>query len=120
MSRRTWASRQDDSMTRLKLSDQQRMELEFISSHTRSAKERCRAQALLWLDEGAAVEQIAESLLVSRQTVYNWVGRLQDRSGLELRGCLADAPRTGRPRTGRGEVDPLIAQIIDSDPRKLG
>src|SRR6185312_5747776 len=120
MSRRTWPSREDDSMTRPKLRNRQRGELEFITSHTRSAKERSRAQALLWLDEGAAVEQIAETLFVSRQTVYNWVGRLQDRSGLDLRGRLADAPRTGRPRTGHGEVDSLVAQVIDSDPRQLG
>ena len=37
------------------------------------AKERCRAQALLWLAEGRAVEQVAELLQVSRQTVYNWL-----------------------------------------------
>jgi transposase len=107
-------------MTRLKLRNRQRGGLEFITSHTRSAKERSRAQALLWLDEGAAVEQIADTLFVSRQTVYNWVGRWHDRSGLDLRGRLADAPRTGRPRTGHGEVDSLVAQVIDSDPRQLG
>ena len=107
-------------MTRLKLSDQRRVELEFVASHTPSAKQRCRAQALLWLDEGASVEQIAESLLVTRQTIYNWVDRLQVRSGLDLSGCLADAPRPGRPRAGDGEVDSLIAQVIDSDPRELG
>ena len=44
-------------MTPFKLSDQQRLELEYIGSHTPWAKERCRAQALLWLDEGASVEQ---------------------------------------------------------------
>ena len=107
-------------MTRLKLSDQRRVELGFIASHTPSTKQRCRAQALLWLDEGASVEQIAESLLVTRQTIYNWVDRLQERSGLDLSGCLADAPRPGRPRAGDGEVDSLIAQVIDSDPRELG
>jgi|SRR5205823_1151270 len=107
-------------MTPFKLSDQQRLELEYIGSHTPWAKERCRAQALLWLDEGASVEQIAEALLVSRQTIYNWVGRLQERSGFDLRGRLADSPRQGRPRAGHGDVDLLIAQVIDTDPRKLG
>jgi transposase len=107
-------------MTPLKLGAPQRTELEYIASHTPSAKERCRAQALLWLDEGATVEQVAEALLMSRQTVYNWVSRLQERSALDLRGRLTDAPRPGRPRAGHGDVDSLIAQVIDSDPRMLG
>jgi transposase len=120
MSHRSPARLQDDSMTTIKLGDQQRMELEYLTSHTPLAKERCRAQALLWLDEGATVEQAAEALLVSRQTVYNWISRLHDRTELDLRGRLADAPRPGRPRAGHGDVDSLIALIIDSDPRTLG
>jgi transposase len=107
-------------MTLLKLGARQRSELEYLTTHTPAAKERCRAQALLWLDEGEEVEPISESLHVSRQTVYNWARRFQERSGLDLRGRLADAPRQGRPRTGDGGVDPLIAQIIETDPRALG
>ena len=52
------------------LSDRQRAELEDILIHTPLAKERCRAQALLWLTEGADVGEIAELLHVSCQTVY--------------------------------------------------
>jgi transposase len=107
-------------MTPLKLSTRQRVELEYLASHTPLAKERGRAQALLRLDEGETTEQIAESLDVSRQTVYNWANRFQERSGLDLRGRLSDAPRPGRPRAGDGGIDPLIAQVIDTDPRDLG
>jgi transposase len=107
-------------MTPLKLSDRQRTELEFVVTHTPWAKERCRAQALLWLDEGATVEQVAESLLVTRQTVYNWAHRLQERPGPDLRGRRADAPRPGRPRAAHGDVDSRIARVIDSDPRQFG
>ena len=107
-------------MTPLKLSTRQRVELEYLASHTSLAKERCRAQALLQLDEGEAAEQIAESLYVSRQTVYNWANRFQERSGLDLWERLSDAPRPGRPRVGDGGVDPGIAQVIDTDPRDLG
>ena len=56
-------------MAPLILSPRQRSELEFLASHNPVAKERCRAQALLWL-EGETVEQVAESLRVSRRTVY--------------------------------------------------
>jgi transposase len=107
-------------MTPLKLHPRRRSELEYLATHTPSATERCRAQALLWLDEGQEVETIAEALHVSRQTVYNWARRLQERSGLDLRERLADAPRQGRPRTENGGVDPLIAQVIGTDPADLG
>src|SRR3954465_5668631 len=120
MSHRTPASRQEGTMTPLRLHPRRRSELEYLATHTPSATERCRAQALLWLDEGQEVETIAESLHVSRQTVYNWARRLQGRSGLGLRRRLADAPRPGRPRTENGGVDPLIAQVISPDPAYLG
>ena len=61
-------------MRSILLSDRLRGELEHLVAHAPSAKERCRAQALLWLDEGRSVEEVAELLHVSRQSVYNWVG----------------------------------------------
>jgi transposase len=102
------------------LSPRQRLELEYLASHTPVAKERCRAQALLWVDEGETAEQVAEALRVSRRTVYYWVDRLGDRDGFDLRQRLADAPRAGRPRVGGDGVDPWIDEVIDTDPRALG
>jgi transposase len=107
-------------MTRFTLGPEQRVELEFLASYSRIADERCRALALLWLDEGETVEQVAESLRVSRQTIYNWINRLRDRSASDVGDSLTDAPRSGRPRAGQGGVDPLIAGVIDRDPRTLG
>lgn len=106
-------------MAPITLSARQRTDLEVILTHTASARQRCRAQALLWLAEGASAGEVAELLHVSRQTVYNWVGRYHDRAGLALVERLGDAPRDGRPRAGGG-VDPLVAEVIDSDPRELG
>ena len=37
-----------------------------------------------------------------------------------LQARLADAPRSGRPRTALGVIDPLLAEVIDGDPRELG
>jgi transposase len=107
-------------MTPLELDSRQRVALEYLVSRTPLAKERCRAQALLWLDEGEAVALIAEALHVSRQSVYNWVHRFRKRPELDLRERLADAPHPGRPRAGAGGIDPWIAEIIDTDPRDLG
>jgi transposase len=107
-------------MTPIILTDRQRAELESAILHSPSARECCRAQALLWLAEGELVEGIADRLHVSCQTVYNWVDRFRVRAGPDLRDRLGDAPRPGRPRTGGGAIDRLIAEVIDSDPRTLG
>jgi transposase len=107
-------------MAALPLTPAQRFELEYLATHNPVAAERCRAQALLWLDEGEAPEQVAESLRVSRRTVYYWASRIGDRPGVDLKERLADAPRSGRPRAGDGGVDNRIAEVIDSDPRELG
>jgi transposase len=107
-------------MTMIAFTDRQRAAVETFMLSTRSAKERCRAQALLLLDEGETVEQVAGLFHVSRQTVYNWVERFQLRRGPDLRSHLADAPRRGRPPTALGVIDPLIAEVIDGDPRDLG
>lgn len=107
-------------MSRLWLSDRQRGELEELVSHTPLAKERCRAQALLWIAEGSDIGEVAELLQVSRQTIYNWLSRFQERAKLDLRARLLDAPRLGRPRAASGTIDELVATVIDGDPRNFG
>ena len=97
-----------------------RGELEDLVLRTPSAKERCRAQAVLWLAEGLSVEQIAETFQVSRQTVYNWANRFLRRDGLDLRVRLLDAPRPGRPPAIAEVIDPLIAAALARDPRQSG
>ena len=107
-------------MTPFALTDRQRAKLEAALAHTPTARPCRRAQALLWLAEGASVEVVADLLQVSRQTVYNWVARFRERPDLDLGARLGDAPRSGRPRAGDGAVDRLIAEVIDTDPRRLG
>jgi transposase len=101
------------------LSNRQRIELENLL-HSPPARECCRALALLWLAGGETADRVAELLHVSRQTVCNWAERFQRRQGLDLHSRLADAPRQGRPPSALGIIDPLIAEVIDTDPRKLG
>ena len=107
-------------MALLALSHRQRAELEVLVSRTSVAEERCRAQALLWLDEGSDVAEVAERLEVSRQTIYNWLSRFQGRAEWDLRARLLDAPRRGRPRAAGGTIDELIVAVINGDPRTLG
>jgi transposase len=107
-------------MALLALTDRQRGELEDIVAHTPWAKERCRAQALLWIAEGFEVAEVAELMHVTRQTVYHWLSRFQQRVEPDLRARLLDAPRLGRPRAAEGTIDELVAAVIDGDPRQFG
>jgi transposase len=85
-----------------------------------SGREYCRAQALLWLDDGEAVDNIADRLHVSRQTLYNWVRRFQERTDASIEERLRDEPRAGRPPTALGIIDSLIVEVIDKDPQTYG
>jgi transposase len=107
-------------MIPLRLSDRDREGLQDLLASGAFAKECCRIQALLWLAAGQPAERVAEVLGVSRRTVYYWAERFQRRSDLDLRARLADAARSGRPPTALGIIDPLIAEVIDRDPRELG
>jgi transposase len=79
-----------------------------------------RAQALLWLAQGDRPSEVAQRLRVSRQTLYNWAQRFHQRSDRGLPQRLADGPRSGRPRTAHGIIDPLLLEVIDDDPRDWG
>ena len=93
--------------------------LEQFCRTTADAKQSLRAQALLWLDEGDGVEEVAERLRVSRQTVYNWVARFTTTADLPMPERVRDAARSGRPPTALNIIDPLIELVIDLDPRLL-
>jgi transposase len=107
-------------MTYIELNGKERIMLEHIISDSLDARQVMRAYALIWLDDGESVEEIAQQLQVSRQSIYNWAARFQQRCNIELSKRLADACRTGRPCTAKGIIDSRIAEIIDLDPRQLG
>jgi transposase len=98
----------------------ERRRLLQLLDQTPDATQLRRAQGLLWLDDGQPVTAVADLLLVSRQTVYNWVEAFRDRTDLDVAGRLLDAPRSGRPATALGIIDPLIDAVIDDDPRGYG
>jgi transposase len=107
-------------MTLITLSSLESRALEKLIARTKDATQLRRAQALVWLDAGEPVAQIAERLRVSRRTIYHWIRRFQGRSALDLPTRLLDGARTGRPRTVQGVIDPLIDAVIDHDPRNYG
>jgi transposase len=102
------------------LTDREWLALVDFMAHAPTVQQHRRAQALLWLADGDPVEEVADRLGVSGRTVYNWVDRFQQRRDLDLGERLADAPRSGRPPIALGIIDPLIAAVIDEDPRPFG
>jgi transposase len=102
------------------LNSKERRELEEWVRSTETASVLRRVQALLWLDEGASAEEVAELLFVNRAAVYKWVRQFQERQGLEVGERVAEGTRGGRPRTVQGVIDPLVDKVIDQDPRELG
>jgi transposase len=102
------------------LSTRERSALEELAAPTDQARVLRRAQALLWLDEAEPVPEVAERVGVARQTLYNWATRFRGRSARDIAARVADAPRSGRPRTASEIIDPWIAAVIACAPRELG
>ena len=107
-------------MTPFHLSGRERSRLERFAAQTSQARLLRRAQALLWLDDGESPSVVAARAGVSRQTLYNWATRFLDRADLDLARRLDDGPRSGRPRTALGIIDPILEEVLDVDPRTLG
>lgn len=107
-------------MTTLKLSSQERRRLQALALSATDADVLRRAQALLWLASGHGIEDVTQRLCVSRRTVYYWVEQYKSREADKMADRLSALPRSGRPRTAYGIIDPFIDSIIDTDPRELG
>jgi transposase len=77
----------------IELTGKQRVGLEHLLTHHSDSRLYQRAFALLLLDDGQSVEEVAAALRVSRQTTYNWVCRFQRHV------TLAKAYETRLPRS---------------------
>lgn len=106
-------------MTDLTLTDREHATLLELIARANDARFLRRAYAILWLDEGDSVAEVAEQLNVSQQSIYNWCARFLEDDDLPLASRLSEAERSGRPCTVQGIIDPLIDAIIDTDPRNL-
>jgi len=106
-------------MKKLKLSARVRRELEETVEHPWGARELKRAQAVLWVSEGMPVKAVAGQLRASRQSIYNWMERIdQGKGSVEER--LRDAPRSGRPAHKRRLADQVIPGLLEISPMDKG
>jgi transposase len=102
------------------LSSHERRSLEQVLNHTPDATVYKRAQALLWLDHGESVADVADQMGVSRQAIYQWIEIYYTRNIKDLATRLAAGERSGRPITVKGIIDPWLDEVIDHDPRLFG
>jgi len=76
-----------------------------------------RAAAVLAVDEGRSVSEVATFLGVTRQSIYNWVatyghvGHVSD---------LTDAPRAGRPTIWANQLDCFLKDALNNPPANFG
>lgn len=93
-------------------------DIDLISS---SSKEELRLQALMLLKEGYSIQKISFLLKVTRQTIYNWIKRVEKRKSTEkIKIYLKDAPRSGRPAICSRDVDKFIEKTIKKEPEEYG
>jgi hypothetical protein len=104
----------------INLSHHERSALEAALRGGADAKVFQRAQALLLIDEGAGVIEVAELLRGPRQTVYNWLLRFQTRRTRPVVQRLGDASRDGRPATVGELIDELLDEVLETDPCAFG
>ncbi len=104
-------------MNARRLSGARLKQMQTMLRETDDARLCRRLLAILEYDRGMSVNDVAELLGVSRQSVYNWIARAREGdSGDELR----DAPRSGRP-TKAGEVfDALLRTLLILPPERFG
>lgn len=76
-----------------------------------------RLVALLELDSGRSVAEVAELLGVTRQSVYNWV---ETYAGDQRLDALVDRTRSGRPRAWTEDVDELVEECLRWSPDSWG
>jgi transposase len=107
-------------MSLLALRPTERAVLASLAVSTRDAQQLRRVQALLWLDEGDAADEVADRLRVSRQVRDKWVTQFPQRQGEAMPVRVAPGTRSGRPPTAQGIIAPLIEAVMERDPRDLG
>jgi len=107
-------------MTRQTLPTKEKKASEWLVTRTQDAQQLRRVQALLWLDQGDTVPEVADRLRLSRQVIYKWVAQFHSRQSRESAPRVTPGARRGRPRTAHGIIDPLSVTVIERDPRDLG
>src|SRR6266478_4375610 len=104
-------------MNQLKLTPSQRRRLERQLLHTSAARVYRGPLAILEKSRGRSIADVAQTLGVTRQSVYNWLHAYRRSSDA---GSLQDDARSGRPSVWTPQRQALLLALLESSPDRLG
>jgi transposase len=104
-------------MDEFRLTAAQRRKLRGELEHTRDVRVYRRLLALLEVEQGRTVSEVARSLGVTRQSVHNWLREYREQPRVE---SLQDQPRPGRPSLGDDSLREELRALLDQSPRAQG
>ncbi|MEW6086681.1 MAG: winged helix-turn-helix domain-containing protein [Chloroflexota bacterium] len=107
-------------MAIIRLSFRARQVLGELVARSAKARQVRRAQALLWLDAGESVYQVAVRLRMSVRAIYHIVRRYQARSEEPIVARVNDGPHSGRPAAQREQVIKVLQPLLPHSPRVFG
>lgn len=99
------------------LTAKQRKQLERTLHRTCDARVYRRALAVLEVSRGMSVDEVAQMLSVSRQSVYNWISQFESD---EWAVSLADQARSGRPRLWTEQRQAWLQGLMQLKPEARG
>jgi len=108
---------EESAMSKAKLTTRERRRLRIKLRQASDARTYRRVLAMLEYDRGEPVSAIAELLNVSRQSVYAWIARFQERGGA---AGMSTAPRSGRPARAGKTFDVLLRTLLMLSPERFG
>lgn len=106
--------------TLIRLSPRARTILTEVARSSASGREVRRAQALLWLESGESVQDVAGRLQVSRQMLYSLIARYDARSERSILARIQDEAHTGRPAMKRKLVKDALEALLATSPATYG
>ena len=104
-------------MSQFQLESKQRRQLRRLLHGTSDLNTYRRCLALLEVDAGRAVADVARSLGITRQSIHNWIGRLREASRAE---ALVDRYGGGRPPLLGDEDRKRLVALLCHSPQHLG
>ena len=105
-------------MSRLSLTSSQRRRLQRQLQHTHDAHLYRRTLAILEVSRGKSVAQVAQSLGVTRRSIYYWIEHYREAFDPTV---LADDDRPGRPSLWTEDRTALLQTLlVDHTPDQLG
>lgn len=94
--------------------------LQSLIHSSSNARQVRRAQALVWLHEGASVQTVARRLRLSRQCIYDIMRRYENRSHLPVVERMCDQAHPGRPPRQRQQTQRIVQRLLTQAPEQYG